>query len=62
MATTTTELDRDTAVTAVGDGLWRATISDRWAVPRGPNGGYIAALMLRAMMARSTTRRARHGR
>jgi acyl-CoA thioesterase len=51
VATTTTELDRDTAVTAVGDGLWRATISDQWAVPRGPNGGYIAALMLRAMLA-----------
>ncbi|WP_445149155.1 acyl-CoA thioesterase [Baekduia sp. Peel2402] len=50
MATTTTELDRDTAVIAVGDGVWQATISDQWAVPRGPNGGYIAALMLRAML------------
>jgi acyl-CoA thioesterase len=50
VATTTTELDRDTAVIAVGDGVWRATISDQWAVPRGPNGGYIAALMLRAML------------
>ena len=49
VATTTTEFDRDTAVEAVGDGLWRATVSDQWAVPRGPNGGYIAALMLRAM-------------
>lgn len=49
MATTTTEFDRDTAVEPVSEGLWRATVSDRWAVPRGPNGGYIAALMLRAM-------------
>lgn len=49
MATTTTEFDRDTAVEPLGDGLWSATVSDRWAVPRGPNGGYIAALMLRAM-------------
>lgn len=49
MATTTTEFDRDTAVEPVSDGLWRATISDQWAVPRGPNGGYIAAVMLRAM-------------
>jgi acyl-CoA thioesterase len=51
VATTTTEFDRDTAVEPLGDGLWRATVSDRWAVPRGPNGGYIAALMLRAMEA-----------
>jgi acyl-CoA thioesterase len=51
VATTTTEFDRDTAVEPLGDGLWRVAISDQWAVPRGPNGGYIAALMLRAMEA-----------
>jgi acyl-CoA thioesterase len=46
-----TEFDRDTAVVPAGDGVWHATISDQWAVPRGPNGGYIAALMLNALTA-----------
>jgi acyl-CoA thioesterase len=46
-----TAFDADTAVTPAGDGVWDVTISDRWAVPRGPNGGYIAALMLRAIEA-----------
>jgi acyl-CoA thioesterase len=47
----TTLFEQDTAVTPAGDGVWEATISDRWAVPRGPNGGYIAALILRALEA-----------
>jgi acyl-CoA thioesterase len=47
----TTLFEQDTTVTPVGDGVWQATISDRWAVPRGPNGGYIAALILRALEA-----------
>jgi acyl-CoA thioesterase len=47
----TTLFEQDTAVTPAGDGVWHATISDRWAVPRGPNGGYIAALILRALEA-----------
>jgi acyl-CoA thioesterase len=46
-----TLFEQDTAVTPAGDGVWHTTISDRWAVPRGPNGGYIAALMLRALEA-----------
>jgi acyl-CoA thioesterase len=41
--------ERDTAVAPAGDGVWQATISDQWAVPRGPNGGYVAALILRAL-------------
>jgi len=45
------DFDRDTAVAPAGDGVWSATVSDQWAVPRGPNGGYIAALVLRAMEA-----------
>lgn len=51
MATTPTltAFERDTAVAPVGDGVWQATISDQWAVPRGPNGGYIAAIVLRAL-------------
>jgi acyl-CoA thioesterase len=47
----TTAFDADTAVIGAGDGVYDATISDRWSVPRGPNGGYIAALMLRAFAA-----------
>jgi acyl-CoA thioesterase len=46
---TLTAFERDTAVAPVGDGVWQATISDQWAVPRGPNGGYIAAIILRAL-------------
>jgi acyl-CoA thioesterase len=46
----TTAFDADTAVVPAGaPGVYDATISDRWAVPRGPNGGYIAALVLRAL-------------
>src|SRR6185369_13349154 len=51
IAPSTTTFDADTAVTPAGDGAYVATISDRWAVPRGPNGGYIAALMLNALTA-----------
>jgi acyl-CoA thioesterase len=48
----TTAFDADTAVVPNGaPGVYDATISDRWAVPRGPNGGYIAAVMLRALEA-----------
>jgi acyl-CoA thioesterase len=47
----TTLFEQDTAVTPAGDGVWDARISDRWAVPRGPNGGYIAAVILRALEA-----------
>jgi acyl-CoA thioesterase len=51
IAPSTTIFEQDTAVTPAGEGVWHATISDRWAVPRGPNGGYIAALILRALEA-----------
>lgn len=43
---------RDTAVTADGDGDYTADCSPEWGVPTGgPNGGYLAAIVLRAMMA-----------
>ena len=53
MATTPSfaDFDRDTAVAPAGDGVGSATISDQWAVARGPNGGYVAAMMLRALEA-----------
>jgi acyl-CoA thioesterase len=44
-----TEFDRATAVTPLGDGAWAAAIDDGWFAGRGPNGGYLAATVLRAM-------------
>jgi len=41
--------ETDTAATEVGTGRFKVVLSDRWWVGRGPNGGYVAALMLRAM-------------
>ncbi len=41
--------DRDTALEAAGAGRWRASVSERWFVENGPNGGFIAALAARAM-------------
>jgi acyl-CoA thioesterase len=39
----------DTAVTRVGDRTYTARIDRGWWVLRGPNGGYLAALILRAI-------------
>jgi acyl-CoA thioesterase len=47
----TADFSADTAVHATAEGVYAATVSDQWAVPRGPNGGYIAAMVLRAMEA-----------
>jgi len=41
----------DTAVTPLGDGRYSATIHDRWWIQRGPNGGYLAAIVLRSVIA-----------
>lgn len=41
----------DTAVTAAGDGRYAATLDRGWWIQRGPNGGYLAAIVLRAMRA-----------
>jgi acyl-CoA thioesterase len=41
--------DADTAVTQVGENVFTGEISSNWSVQRGPNGGYLAALMLRAL-------------
>jgi acyl-CoA thioesterase len=40
---------RDTAVEPVGAGRFGARIDPGWWIVRGPNGGYIAAIVLRAM-------------
>jgi acyl-CoA thioesterase len=44
-----TEFDRRTAVRPLGDGAYEGVVDERWNVMRGPHGGYIAAMMLRAL-------------
>lgn len=39
----------DTAAEPIAPGRYAVDLSERWWVGRGPNGGYVAALMLRAM-------------
>ena len=46
---TTTEFDRATAVEQVGDGRYTGDVQDGWGAPPGPNGGYLAAIVARAM-------------
>lgn len=41
----------DTAVTALGDGRYGAVVDRGWWIERGPNGGYLAAIVLRAILA-----------
>jgi len=59
----TTRFDRDTAVRAVepsdaGPGVHEGVIDRGWWVVRGPNGGYVAALLLRALAAEVPAERA----
>jgi acyl-CoA thioesterase len=42
-------LDDDTRLASDGGGRWRGEITDRWNVV-GPNGGYIAAFVTRALL------------
>jgi acyl-CoA thioesterase len=44
-----TRFDRDTAVTPLGGGRFAATMDRGWWIERGPNGGYLAAVLLRAL-------------
>ncbi|MGH9293865.1 MAG: acyl-CoA thioesterase [Acidimicrobiales bacterium] len=48
------DLDRDTDLSAMGEGRYRGRLSDRWNIGGGMNGGYLAAFCLRAAMAVST--------
>lgn len=50
-AMTQTAFDRATATEPRGDGLHHAVCDPEWSAPRGPNGGYLAAIVLRAMQA-----------
>jgi acyl-CoA thioesterase len=43
--------DADTTVRALGGGRYAAEASTRWNAPNGPNGGYLAAIVLRALTA-----------
>ena len=42
-------LDDDLALQAAADGAYVGTIGETWWTPRGPLGGYVMALVLRAM-------------
>lgn len=44
-----TRFDRDTAVTSRGDGVYDARIDRGWWIVVGPNGGYVGAILVRAM-------------
>ena len=50
--------DDDIALRAAGDGATTARSRDGWATPRGPHGGYVMALVLRAMELRGRRPRA----
>ena len=45
------EFDDDTALEAVGPGKWAGCITERWSVGPGPNGGYLAAIITRGLLA-----------
>ena len=47
----TSRFDVDTAVVRAGDGRYAARIDAGWWIQRGPNGGYIAAILMQALMA-----------
>ncbi len=42
---------RDTSVRPIGDGVYEGSLAGRWWIGRAPNGGYLAAVMLRALEA-----------
>ncbi|MFQ5698540.1 MAG: acyl-CoA thioesterase [Myxococcota bacterium] len=46
-----TRFERDTAVRRIGPGVYEVSIDRGWWISRGPNGGYVAALVLRALTA-----------
>lgn len=47
----TTAFQRATAVTPLGDGRYDAAVDPGWEAPTGPNGGYLAAILVRALEA-----------
>jgi acyl-CoA thioesterase len=51
MTTVASAFERATAVEPLGEGRWRAACDGAWSTQLGVNGGFIAALVLRAMIA-----------
>lgn len=47
------ELDEDTALARRGEGRFQGRVTGRFDVGAGPNGGYLAGLLLRALMEES---------
>ena len=43
------DFDRDTEVRPAGEGVYEGQVADGWSTPRGPLGGYVMAIVLRAM-------------
>lgn len=41
----------DTALEPLGQGRWRAVVPEHWFIVTGPNGGWVAAVLARAMEA-----------
>jgi acyl-CoA thioesterase len=50
--------ESDTAIEDLGGGRFGAEMSERWWVGKGPNGGYVAAVILRAIQASASAERA----
>lgn len=48
---TQTAFERAAAVESLGDGRFGATVDTSWSGPFAPSGGYIAAIMVRALLA-----------
>jgi len=44
-----TDFDRATAIVPLGDGRFAGEVEDNWGAPPGPNGGYLAAILTRAL-------------
>ena len=47
----TSRFETDTGVQSLGGGRYEAVIDPSWWIINGPNGGYVAAIVLRAMVA-----------
>lgn len=45
------ELDRDTHLTSVGPGRFTVEITDRWSIGTAPNGGYLAVITTKSILA-----------
>src|SRR2546423_13005902 len=43
--------ERDTSVRPLGDGAYEGSLAGRWWIGRAPNGGYLAAVIPRALEA-----------